>query len=379
MRILLIGEYSRLHNSLKEGLLELGHEVVLVSNSDGFKNFPSDYSIDFIFFKTRIFNALRQIIYRIFKFDFAKIEQGIRFYFLLNKLKNFDVVQFINETPIKATKKFELYLIKKIFSQNKKVYVLSSGIDYLTLKYDLEHKEKKSSIQPFINNAKIGFEYDFIKEYLSKSHKKIHDFIIENCNGIIASDLDYLQANLPYKKFIGLIANPINIEKLGNFELKKINKINIFLGINEWSYHQKGFVYFEEALQIIQKKYPEKVNIQIVKSVPYNEYINLYNNCHIFLDQSLSYDQGYNALEAMAKGKVVFTGAEKEFYEYYKLQEKVAVNAKPDVKYLVDELSFLIENPSEILKIGKSAKLFVKKEHDYITISQKYIDVWNKN
>ena len=256
---------------------------------------------------------------------------------------------------------------------------MSSGIDYLTLKYDLEHKEKKSSIQPFINNAKIGFEYDFIKEYLSKSHKKIHDFIIENCNGIIASDLDYLQANLPYKKFIGLIANPINIEKLGNFELKKINKINIFLGINEWSYHQKGFVYFEEALQIIQKKYPEKVNIQIVKSVPYNEYINLYNNCHIFLDQSLSYDQGYNALEAMAKGKVVFTGAEKEFYEYYKLQEKVAVNAKPDVKYLVDELSFLIENPSEILKIGKSAKLFVKKEHDYITISQKYIDVWNKN
>ena len=121
------------------------------------------------------------------------------------------------------------------------------------------------------------------------------------------------------------------------------------------------------------------MSIQIVKSVPYNEYINLYNNCHIFLDQSLSYDQGYNALEAMAKGKVVFTGAEKEFYEYYKLQEKVAVNAKTDVNYLVDELTFLIENPSEILKIGKSAKLFVKKEHDYLKISQKYIEVWNKN
>ena len=137
--------------------------------------------------------------------------------------------------------------------------------------------------------------------------------------------------------------------------------------------------FLARALQIIQKKYSEKVNIQIVKSVPYYEYINLYNNCHIFLDQSLSYDQGYNALEAMAKGKVVFTGAEKEFYDFYKLTEKVAVNAKPDVKYLVDELSFLIENPSEILKIGKSAKLFVKKEHDYLKISRKYIDVWNKN
>ena len=37
MKILLIGEFSRLHNSLKEGLLALGHEVVLVNNGDGFK------------------------------------------------------------------------------------------------------------------------------------------------------------------------------------------------------------------------------------------------------------------------------------------------------------------------------------------------------
>ena len=46
MRILLVGEYSRLHNSLKEGLLALGHEVVLVGNGDHFKNYPVDISID---------------------------------------------------------------------------------------------------------------------------------------------------------------------------------------------------------------------------------------------------------------------------------------------------------------------------------------------
>src|SRR5690606_30108174 len=41
-KILLIGEYSRLHNSLKEGLTALGHEVTLVSTGDDFKQFPSD-------------------------------------------------------------------------------------------------------------------------------------------------------------------------------------------------------------------------------------------------------------------------------------------------------------------------------------------------
>ena len=77
--------------------------------------------------------------------------------------------------------------------------------------------------------------------------------------------------------------------------------------------------------------------------------IKSYNECHIFLDQLYAYDQGYNALEAMAKGKVVFTGAEKEWLEYYDLEENsVVINALPDVNYLVEKLSVLIENPEEI-------------------------------
>ena len=90
-----------------------------------------------------------------------------------------------------------------------------------------------------------------------------------------------------------------------------------------------------------------------------------------------SYDQGYNALEAMAKGKVVFTGAENEFYKQYNKKKKVAINALPDVEYLVDELSYLIENPNEIITIGKRARAFVEKEHDYIKIAEKYLEAWN--
>ena len=45
MRILLIGEYSRLHNSLKEGLQKNGHTVTLIGSGDGYKNFPVDIKI----------------------------------------------------------------------------------------------------------------------------------------------------------------------------------------------------------------------------------------------------------------------------------------------------------------------------------------------
>ena len=43
MKILLIGEYSRLHNSLKEGLQKLGNEVTILGFKDGFKDFPVDF------------------------------------------------------------------------------------------------------------------------------------------------------------------------------------------------------------------------------------------------------------------------------------------------------------------------------------------------
>ena len=77
----------------------------------------------------------------------------------------------------------------------------------------------------------------------------------------------------------------------------------------------------------------------------------------------------------MAKGKVVFTGAETEFEKHYNITQRVAVNALPDTNYLVNELSYLIENPDEIILIGKCARAFIEKEHNYIKITEKYLEV----
>lgn len=376
MRVLLIGEYSGLHNTLKEGLQELGHSVYIVSDSD-FKKFPADYSIDPKFCKLKAVNIFRQFIFRVFRFDIAKLELGLRFYLLSPNFENYDIIQFINEIPIKTTKKAELFLLGKIFRKNKKVFVLSCGADYLNMKYDFENKSKKSILYAFFKNPNLKKEYAPYFDLLKKDHKKVHEFVLANCQGLIPNDFDYVDATKNHPKYLGLIPYPVNIKKLNNTELIFKDKVVIFLGINQWSYNQKGFYYFEKALETIQEKYQDKVEIIITKNIPYQRYINLYNRAHILLDQSCSCDQGYNALEAMAKGKVVFTGAEQDFTDYYKLTERVCVNSKPDIDYLVKELSFLIENPNEIIAIGKRARAFVKKEHDYIKITEKYIEVWN--
>ena len=376
MRILLLGEFSRLHNSLKEGLVALGHEVTIVGNGDGFKNFPADLSTKATFCESVIGNFIRKGIYRIFKFDFAKMEFGIRFYFHLPKLKNYDIVQLINETPIQTLPSFERFLLKKVFHQNQKTFLLCCGVDYIVANYMMQQKGRYSIMNPYFEGIKNATEYQFIFEFLTSNHKKTHELVYQNIQGVIASDMDYVFPLEGHSKFLGLIPNPINIEKIQLIENPIHDKINIFLGINKGSYHSKGIVFFEKALALIKEKYNTKIDIIIAENLPYNEYISLYNKAHIVLDQVYAFDQGYNALEAMAKGKVVFTGAEKEFEEYYNLTEKVAINALPNVDSIVEELSFLIENPDEIDAIGKRARAFVEKEHDYLKVAKKYLEKW---
>lgn len=380
MRILLVGEFSRLHNSLKEGLTDLGHEVVLISNGDGFKNFPTDYSNRAFWCESKLGNIPRQIIYRISKFDISKIERGIRFYLYLKKLKSFDVVQLINEAPIQTTQRFELFLLKKIFKSNKKKFLLCSGVDFMTMNHMLQKKERYSLMDSYFEKiAEAKIQYKDMFDYLNKRHQKIHSFLYQKIVGVIATDLDYVNPLKENSKFLGMIPNPINFNHINNNDSIKLGKITIFLGINSGNSYKKGIQFFEKTLDIIKTKYLNKVEIIVTENIPYSEYLTKYNNCHILLDQVYGYDQGYNALEAMAKGKVVFTGAEKEFLDYYNLQEdQVAINALPDVNYLVEKLSFLIDNPEKITEIGNNARKFIEKEHDYKIIAQKYLDTWNK-
>lgn len=378
MKILLIGEYSRLHNSLKEGLQKLGNEVTILGFKDGFKDFPVDYPLEKKW-DNGLLKKVKLAVLLLTGFDITSYFTFRQFKKYQLIFKDFDVVQLINENSFFCNYHFEKKILEHIFKYNSKIFLLSCGDDYIYVNYNFFNQNNKSIVQPYLDGKIDKKNFINVLKFRKKEFKKLHDYIYYHCKGVIASDIDY---HIPLQKkqnYLGLIPNPINIEKLIFTKQKIDNKIIVFHGINRENYFKKGNDYFEKALEIIKEKYPKKIEIITVQNIPYNEYITLYNKAHILLDQCFAYDQGYNALEAMAKGKVVFTGAEKEFLEYYNLQEdEVAINAKPDVDYLVEKLSMLIENPSMIEKISSNARSFIEKEHDYIKIAEKYLAVWNK-
>jgi hypothetical protein len=99
MKILLVGEYSRLHNSLKEGLMTLGHQVTIIGCGDYFKNYPVD--IKFIRpYQSGVMKYLKNLIYRLTGFDWASWHIKNQFFNRAQDFKNYDVVQLINESPL---------------------------------------------------------------------------------------------------------------------------------------------------------------------------------------------------------------------------------------------------------------------------------------
>ena len=377
MKILLIGEYSNLHNSLKKGLLNLGHEVILLGSGDGFKKYDVDILIKSTIFENKYLKIIAKIIDKVFKFSLNELEIYFKSKKIIKKLADFDIVQLINERPFNTSANLEISLLKHVFKNNKKVFLLACGVDHKSISYANDKKFKYSILTPYFENNSLKKEYRHILKYLDSDHSKLSNYIEQNIQGIISSDLDY---HIPYvnsKKYIGMIPNPIDTDTL-NEDGNSINKkIVILHAINSKNKLKKGNKFFKKSLSIIEAKYSNKVEIIRTTDQAYSEHIKNVKNCDILLDQVYAYDQGYNALEAMAMGKVVLTGAEKEWREHYNIVEDyVVINAMPDVSYLVEKLSWLIENPEKIKMISKNAREFILKYHDYNVITKKYLKAW---
>jgi hypothetical protein len=376
MRILLVGEYNRAHYNIKLGLEELGHTAKVMGLADGFKKVQVDHPL-INPFESGLLKKLRVAFVRLFNIDL----QGWHLKYQLNSLKkdisDFDVVQFINEAPFGCDRKTQKQLIARLISWNANPFLLSCGTDLISVKYAYDKKLRYSILTPYFDGKGKSKDYASALSYLKEEHYPLHQFLFKEVLGVVANDLDYHLPMLNHPKYLGMIPHAINLKKLKYEEAKIDGPLVIFHGINTYNYYKKGNDLFEAALQIIASKYGDSVEIITTRNLPYKDYIEAFNKCHILMDQVFAYDQGYNALEAMAKGKVVFTGAEQEFLDYYGLKEnEVAINALPDVDDLIKKIEWLINHPDEIVAISKRARAFVEQHHDHIECAKQYLQKW---
>ena len=143
MRILLLGEYSNFHNTLKAGLEKNGHSVLLMGRKDGFKNYSLDVDLEPVLFSKFLFRKTKNLLFLLFRFDISNFEVFYNFYKNRHQFKNFEIVQLINEFPFKTSPFWDKKILSFIFKHNKKVILSACGDDVTYLTYlinsDLPH------------------------------------------------------------------------------------------------------------------------------------------------------------------------------------------------------------------------------------------------
>ena len=377
MKVLLFGEYNRSQWNIKRGLETLEVEAFVVSTRDGFKKVDVDIELK-DYFKSPFLKKIRTAIIRFFGIDISALTIKNQIKAKKAFLSNYDIVQFINEAPFDFNRKHQKEIINWLIKWNKKAYLLSCGLDYPSIKHAYDKKFRYDILTPYFENKGAKKDFSPALSYLSPKHLELHHYIFSKIRGVISNDLDYHIPLIGHQKYLGMIPHAINLNELKFKKLVVTDKIVIFHGINRYNYYKKGNDIFEAALKMIEKKFSDKVEIIVAENLPYKQYIKSFDKAHILLDQVYAYDQGFNALEAMAKGKVVFTGAEKEWLEYYNIKEDtIAINALPEVENIASKLEWLILNPNVISDISLNARVFVEKYHNHIDCAKQYLQKWS--
>lgn len=367
-KVLLLEDYSSFHLNLRDGLRELGVDAKVASSGDIYKNFERDFNLYFKPSGNPLVNYFRM----------AKT--------YLSSWKHFkgnDVVQFI--TPrILYGRWSDQFFFNHIIKNNGKVFYAACAADAtyfeayrkgVTNKYGYSIQENMLRDFKVSDGSlkKILWEQD---DFVEREKHYLNKF-----DGIIPVLWDYLIAyrHLEVKNLQRMIPLPLNCNNLPYSENIVKGKIKIFHGVSGNREYFKGTYIILDALHKMKEKYPGEVEIMTVKNVSNREYVEALKTCNVMIDQANSYDLGMGALQGLALGKVVLTGAEPDALHAKGLESIPYFNALPDADSLCNTIEFLIENKKNIPRIGYESRKFAEEMHGHVKIAQQYIDVWNSS
>ncbi|MDT3605706.1 glycosyltransferase [Cronobacter dublinensis] len=374
MNILLVGEFSGVHMTLARALKDDGHNVIIVSDGDSYKNFSRDITITAQKRKGK-FAALARM------FLDVTGTKGLITYFKHRKviagLKGYDVVQIINTVPLDCFGSIASYLfVRKLKENNKKLFLCALGDDYRWVKACLLNRFKYSALSNLTIKTLHTYIYS-LKYVYGMFFKKLHMYVEKQCDGIIPGLIEYAIAYEGIDKVTPIIPLPLPKKIFDEANSMDANVhtsssiITIFHGWQVGRELKKGNFILDEAVKrILQSNLAGKIDYQIVKSVPFDEYITRIKSADIFLDQTYSYDRGMNAIFGMAYSSVVFSGFE------YEKEQHIGISAEPDVDLIEKELIRLIDDPVLMKTIKNNARDYALKRHNPEKVMRNYLNVW---
>lgn len=371
MKILLIGEASFLHNTLKKGLVERGHRVTTMSDGNGWHDAPRDIDLrrDGRWGKLGGLRVVWQLLRH------------------LPQLCGNDVVQIHNYQFVPLMYRWNTLLLRFLKLTNRRVVKGCFGDDPQIFRRQAQGVPAYSDTYWSGQLQNADQHRDRIAEVVEHGAEASWRKTTHMADALVACLYEYwLDYNEPpYAAKLHYIPLPIECEEMVRWcdgEMVKCvgndapsHPLTLLIGLQPKRDFMKGAMKIAAFVEEVARRHPGKVQIKYVEGVPYDEYMHLLAEADVLVDQLYSYTPSMNSLAAMARGTVVIGGGEEEYYEF--IGEKTLrpiINVRPDVpdEENITAIERALFTDGMLERMAQESIQFVHKYHDYRLVAKQY-------
>lgn len=369
MRILLLGDYSNVHCTLAEGLKALGHECVVASDGDHWKNYPRDIDLK------------RELSL------WGTVDFMARLLWNLPKFRGFDIVQLVNPIFLELKAERIMPFYNYLRRHNKKVVMGAFGIDYYWVKVNRDVRPLRYSDFNIGDTVRTDAAAQLhVDTWLGTPKQRLCETIAKDCDWIVSILYEYwatYQEVPEVKDKVSFIPEPIKLPESSDIEVgyaddaNKKGKVTLFCGISKDRSAYKGTDIMLAAANAVRAKYPDRLELKIAEAVPFEQYQSMMNESDAILDQLYSYTPAMNSLLAMSKGIINIGGGEPENYDILGEKDlRPIINVLPTFESCYEEIEKLVLHPERIPELKRQSIEYVKKYHDYIKVAKQYEELY---
>lgn len=387
MKILLIGEASFLHNTLKKGLVERGHRVTTMSDGNGWHDAPRDIDLrrDGRWGKLGGLWVVWQLLRH------------------LPQLCGNDVVQIHNYQFVPLMYRWNTLLLRFLKLTNRCVVKGCFGDDPQIFRRQAQGVPAYSDTYWSGQLQNTDQHRDRIAEVVEHGAEASWRKTTAMADALVPCLYEYwLDYNEPpYAAKLHYIPLPMECEKMvrwcdgemvkcvvndtpshhndsqlpTNLTTSPSHHLTILIGLQPKRDFMKGAMKIATFVEEVACRHPGKVHIKYVEGVPYDEYMRLLAEADVLVDQLYSYTPSMNSLAAMARGTVVIGGGEEEYYEFIGEDTlRPIVNVRPDVsdEENIATIERALFTDGTLERMAQESIQFVHKYHDYRHVAEQY-------
>lgn len=381
MKILLIGEASFLHNTLKKGLVERGHRVTTMSDGNGWHDAPRDIDLrrDGRWGKLGGLRVVWQLLCH------------------LPQLCGNDVVQIHNYQFVPLMYRWNTLLLRFLKLTNRRVVKGCFGDDPQIFRRQAQGVPAYSDTYWSGQLQNADQHRDRIAEVVEHgaeaSWRKtthmadalvacLYEYWLDYNEPPYAAKLHYVPLPMECEEMVKCVDNdppspshPNDSQLPTNLTTSPSHHLTILIGLQPKRDFMKGAMKIAAFVEEVARRHPGKVQIKYVEGVPYDEYMRLLAEADVLVDQLYSYTPSMNSLAAMARGTVVIGGGEEEYYEF--IGEKTLrpiINVRPDVpdEENIAAIERALFTDGTLERMAQESIQFVHKYHDYRLVAKQY-------